>query len=121
MKKLLLSVFLLSMTLIACKKDNGAAFEGSYKGTYIDGGISLSEVVVTITDQGDNDLALSIDLGAVSSSLTAKADSETKFTIPSQSLQSNTVSGSGTLTGTTLNMSLTSQTGSSVSFTGEKQ
>jgi hypothetical protein len=121
MKKFLLSAFLLSMTLIACKKDNGAAFEGSYKGTYIDGGISLSNVVITITDKGDNDLNLAIDLGVVTSTLTATADSKTKFTVPSQSLQSNTVSGTGTLNGTTLTMSLTSQGGSSVNFTGEKQ
>lgn len=121
MKKLLLGAFLLSMTLLACKKDNGAAFEGSYKGTYIEGGVSLSNVVITITDKGDNDLALAIDLGVVSSTLTATADSETKFTVASQSLQNTTVSGTGTLSGTTLTMSLASQGGSNITFTGEKQ
>lgn len=121
MKKLLLGAFLLSMTLLACKKDNGAAFEGSYKGTYIEGGVSLSNVVITIADKGDNDLALAIDLGVVTSTLTATADSETKFTVASQSLQNTTVSGTGTLSGTTLTMSLASQGGSNITFTGEKQ
>lgn len=123
MKKLFLGLLLLSLSLVSCDKgeDYGASFEGSYKGTYSEAGITFNDVVATVADNGDNELSIGLDLGIVTTSIKATADSNTKFTIPQQTLGSDQVSGTGTLSGSTLSLSFAYTGGVTATFTGEKQ
>jgi hypothetical protein len=123
MKQFFFSTLFLALFLVSCTKDENTApnFVGTYTGIYTKNGISFENITAKVTEKTSTEVNIVLDLGAVNNNLTATADSKTKLTIPTQKLDNQNVTGTGTLKDDKeLSLTINYPTGTPATFVGTK-
>jgi hypothetical protein len=126
MRTLLSLALLAALTAVQCKKDDRAdAFIGTYNGTFTvdngSGALSFDDVDAEVTKSSDDELKIELAPFGFTAEIRATATSESRLTIPSQTVFNETIEGTGQLNGSTLTLTFTDSNGTETTYEGERQ